>query len=237
MKKTIAILLLSLTVIMHSCSEMKEANGESSTEKPKSDNYYDEVENDLTDNLSLTEDASTNSPFNGTWYLSEWESYPQESEKTMIFDETNGTFIKLPAVYEESVDGLLIKVEFFKETYTLYSLIQCRVTITNNLGYSINFNGKAVKTPGAFSRIGTNALNKVYAAKNFESIYHANVLPVYLDNGDSFINETVFEMKENFFVEGFDYSFVIEVTAYSEDKDTKIYSVEIPIELCIPQNE
>lgn len=233
MKKLLILMLcLIITFLLLSCGDYNSSTAR--TDTVETENVIDNWNTEKVESEDKTTEESTKQPYNGIWHMSEWKKYPQQKEKAQYYDETNALYIKVPVVYEENVEGLIIKVEFFQDIYTLHSYIQCRVTITNTLDKWIEFNGKAEATPGVFNRNGTKFFNKVYYAKNFDSIAHSNVLSVYLNNGESFVNETVFYMSDTFFIEGYDYSFIVQVTTHDKEGKSENFECRIPIELCNP---
>ena len=231
---SLMMLVVILLLFLCGCTQESAYMGVETSDKITE---FSETEN-ITD--MNTEPETTKVQFTGgEWYLSEWEQYPVAPTEAENFDETNALFVKLPLVYEENANGLIIKVEFFQEIYTLHSLIQCRVTYTNTTGEYLSFNAKNEYTPGAFNRVGTNHYHCVYRSKHFGSVYQQNIFRVGLENGESFSNESVIIMEDYFFIEGYDYSFCVEVL--SHDKNAVIgeyteHKISIPIELCNPKN-
>ena len=233
------VFLLCISIILTGCQNT------SGLEDDTSDLSAQEVTEIVSDNPetanesnAVTEIAKAQFAY-GEWYLSEWERYPIAPAEAENFDETNALYVKLPLIYEENANGLIIKVEFFQEIYTLHSLIQCRVTYTNTTGEYLAFNAKAEYTPGAFERVGTNHYHCVYRSKHFDSVYQQNVFRVGLENGESFANESVIIMEDYFFIEGYDYSFYVEVLTYDKSTPSPEYTehkISIPVELCNPNN-
>ena len=242
MKNVVAYILFSICIlVLVSCSYVSD---DEITDSGINNNTCESIVSIETNNESDIETPevidTTKQAYDGIWYLSEWGQYPVTPTEAENFDETNALFVKLPLVYEENANGLNIKVEFFQEIYTLHSLIQCRVTYTNTTGEYLSFNAKNEYTPGAFNRVGTNHYHCVYRSKHFGSVYQQNIFRVGLQNGESFSNESVIIMEDYFFIEGYDYSFCVEVL--SHDKNAVIgeyteHKISIPIELCNPKND
>lgn len=236
MKKAVLfILLINYVLNLVSCHSAPNDN-----EILNSDINYMTSDNSVISNESFdVSDEITKQQYDGVWYLSEWERYPIASDEAKNFDETNALYVKLPLVYEENANGLIIKVEFFKEIYTLHSLIQCRVTYTNTTGEYLSFNAKSEYTPGAFNRVGTEYYHCVYRSKHFDSVYQQDLFRVGLENGESFANESVIIVEDYFFIDGYDYSFCVEVLSYDKSTPAPEYTeheIRIPIELCNPKN-
>ena len=173
---------------------------------------------------------SHNSEANGfEWYLSKWD-YNIPERDASIDDEK--MYVKLPATYEETVDGMLFKVEFFNEIHTLDSYIQCRITLTNHTGHNIVSDEKFFFTPGGFVRNAEKYDQMpVYRSRNFYSIDQAVLCPFNLNNGDSYEIESIFIADKYFFEEGYDYLFVVELHATFELGEKRIYSISFPVEL------
>ena len=229
------ILLINFVLCLSSCHSVSNDNEVINSDIDYATSDYSVISIEPFD----VSDETTKQQYDGVWYLSEWERYPIAPAEAENFDETNALYVKLPLIYEENANGLIIKVEFFQEIYTLHSLIQCRVTYTNTTGEYLAFNAKAEYTPGAFERVGTNHYHCVYRSKHFDSVYQQNVFRVGLENGESFANESVIIMEDYFFIEGYDYSFYVEVLTYDKSTPSPEYTehkISIPVELCNPKN-
>lgn len=170
------------------------------------------------------------------WYLSEWNRYPSlptENTATEKYMSAKNITLICPIVYEENTNGVNIKVEFFQDSYTMYSLVQTRITITNTTEDNIKFNAKSYMSPGAFVKNGdlSNFLF-VYQSKNFASYATDDQLLVDLSQNESYVIESVFYMYDYFFELGNEYEFIVEIRDYWID-DSKIqrYKISVPIKI------
>ncbi len=171
--------------------------------------------------------------YNGTWYLSDWEFRLDNRA------EDHSGYIKLPFVYEESVESAHFKVEFFREIYALNSYIQCRVSVTNNTGEDVKVRQKELFNHGGFVRDSKRDEMIPYSyckdRHGFNEDDHGGYLNVA--KGETYVIESVFIANVKAFEEGHEYAFIVEFCPIFSNGEQKTYSITIPVELCSLQAE
>lgn len=184
-----------------------------------------------TESDEATEHVATEKPFayEFEWYLSEWDRYPTYSFPGQK-ESAKKTRISLPLVHEENSNGVNIKVEYFCESYSIYSFIQTRITYTNLTGEKLEFNAVHSYTPGAIER-SDGRVKHPYRAKN-ETLNVDAVAAVCLEHGESYTEEVIF-IADGFFDVNFSYEYSVNVYQYSSTDETKIYGFTIPIEVYV----
>ena len=152
-------------------------------------------------------------------------------------DDVRNTYIKLPVSYEENVDGVLIKVEFFQEKYVMYSFIQARVTYTNTNDYPIyTVIGHDVYFAGAFVKNNSEIKSFQYAEpEDFSGFAVDRQYPLTLNQGQSFVGELIYFADNSFFEPDAEYEYILSfLDKNSSGSRPQAYTVTIPIEVCAP---
>lgn len=160
----------------------------------------------------------------GEWYLSEWDVYPVLPNKE-IDEKYQNVCIRLPLVYEENVDGVNIKAEFFVETYRVPSFIQLRLTYTNTTDQRIIFD--VIGSSGCFW--GDNFNLAPLISKYNKSFVVDSVHLVPLDPGSDYMDEIIYYFGP-FFDPEETYTFRVGIMDYSNEQ-RKIFATNIPIEI------
>lgn len=160
----------------------------------------------------------------GEWYLSEWDVYPVLPNKE-IDEKYQNVCIRLPLVYEENVDGVNIKAEFFVETYRVPSFIQLRLTYTNTTDQRIIFD--VIGSSGCFW--GDNFNLAPLISKYNKSFVVDSVHLVPLDPGSNYMDEIIYYFGP-FFDPEETYTFRVGIMDYSNEQ-RKIFATNIPIEI------
>ena len=171
--------------------------------------------------------------YQGPWYLSDW-GYRLE-----YIEEDPGGYIKLPSVYEESVEGAHFKVEFFSDTYLLNSYIQCRVSVTNNTGENVKVRQKELFNHGAFVRDSKRDEIIPYSYCKERHGYYTDDHGGYADvaAGETIVIESVFVARVNAFSEEHEYAFIVEFSPIFENGEKETYSITVPVEFYSNKSE
>lgn len=220
---SLMMLVVVLLLFLCGCTQESAYMGVETSDKITE---FSETEN-ITD--MNTEPETTKVQFTGgEWYLSEWEKYPKLPNKE-IDESLQNIYMKCPLAYEEISDGVKIRVEFFVESYQMYSFIQTRLTYTNQTDDKIVFDVNHPETLGAFKKNDRVILNPKNS-KNNNYINTDAVINIALESGESFTDEVVFFMTGNFDLES-GYTYTAKIYQYSSTEETKIYGITIPIEV------
>ena len=152
-------------------------------------------------------------------------------------DDVRNTYIKLPVSYEENVDGVLIKVEFFQEKYVMYSFIQARITYTNTNDYPIyTVIGHDVYFAGVFVKNNSEIKSFQYAEpEDFSGFAVDRQYPLTLNQGQSFVGELIYFADNSFFEPDAEYEYILSfLDKNSSGGRPQAYTVTIPVEVCAP---
>ncbi len=157
-------------------------------------------------------DTGLNTPISKTnietmaWYLSKETDYKIALPE--VPEYLKGYAVKVPTSYTEILDGVDYKIEFFQEYYPLGSLIQARITITNNTTETIDYISEYYNTgyfiredneKNAFIALGVNQIADYYNA----AVDH-KVLPA----GETSVIEKVFIADPDFIKPDMTYKFI-----------------------------
>ena len=235
MKKIILLLVLALFVLS-SCNPTNSHPGEfsdnisvkSSTEKSPETEPYVETTEMFGEIYPVVED---------TWHLSEWKNIPIKAfwyyEPIDFSPEAMKTNVKLPLEYEENVNGMTIKVEFFQETYPIFSYIQARISYTNKTGVSLRFQNADKKTAGYFAA-GGELYCGCYESPDFDFITHADSTTL-VENGQSHVVEVIYLFTNSFDPSKTDHTYNIDACFYVPGSgfpaDVRYFSISVPIEV------
>jgi hypothetical protein len=237
MKKLIPILLI-LSVLLSSCNSLPPDPTETSDIESTTDSISISPETDPY--VVTTEMFGEIYPVvEDTWHLSDWkEPHPPIKElwyyKPIDFSpEAMKTYVKLPLEYEETVDGMTIKVEFFQETYPIFSYIQARITYVNNTGSSLRFQNADKNTAGYFAA-GGELYCGCYESPDFDFITHADSTTL-VENGQSHVVEVIYLFTNHFDPSKTDQTYNIDACFYVPDSgfppEVRYYSISVPIEV------
>lgn len=171
------------------------------------------------------------------WHLSEWKYIPIKEfwyyEPIDFSPEAMKTYVKLPLEHEETVDGMTIKVEFFQETYPIFSYIQARITYTNNTGVDLRFQNADKNTAGYFAA-GGELYCGCYESPDFDFITHANSTTL-VQSGESHTVEVIYLFTNRFDPNKTDHTYHIDacftVPNSGIPQEVRKFSVSFPIEV------
>lgn len=170
-----------------------------------------------------------------TWHLSDWKEPHPPIKDYWHYDDLDfseegmNVCVKLPLEYEEIVDGVNIKVEFFQETYPVFSFIQARITVTNQSDEVIGFHEGHKKAAGVFLKNGIVGKG-AHTSPDYDFDTGA-ADTVMLNKGESFVGEVVYFATNEFFKIGDDkYEYQIEVLSMLKD-EYETYSIAFPVEV------
>ncbi len=238
MKKLIPIILI-FVIVFSSCNSVltdpeetsDDISIESKTAEPPKTEPYVQTTEMFGEIYPVVED---------TWHLSDWK-YPHPPIKELWFyepidfsPEAMKTYVKLPLEYEETVDGMTIKVEFFQETYPIFSYIQARITYTNNTGITLRFiNGGDKKIAGYFSANG-ELYSGAYESPDFDFITGADSTTL-VENGQSHTVEVIYLFTNRFDPNKTGHKYNIDACFYVPDsgfpQEVMNFSISFPIEV------
>lgn len=236
MKKIIILLILAL-LVLSSCnpavrqpaSISDDVGAESSTNEINETEPYVETTEMFGEIYPVVAD---------TWHLSEWQYIPIKAfwfyEPIDFSPEAMKTYVKLPLEHEETVDGITFKVEFFQETYPIFSYIQARITYTNNTGISLRFiNGGDKNIAGYFSADGEPYCG-IFDSPDFDFITTADSTTL-VPNGESHTVEVIYLFTNRFDPSKSNHTYGIDALFTIPDSgfppETKTISISFPIEV------
>ena len=241
----LTFLVLVIIIMCTACSESISSN-----------NTLDSSTETLNDTFDSTEKVVSSDVFAETavdqseWPMPEQSSYLDAFPKFELkmtpdpsfynvdwSDDVRNTYIKLPVSYEENVDGVLIKVEFFQEKYVMYSFIQARVTYTNTNDYPIyTVIGHDVYFAGAFVKNNSEIKSFQYAEpEEFSGFAVDRQYPLTLNQGQSFVGELIYFADNSFFKPDAEYEYILSFAdKNSLGNNPQAYTVTIPVEVCAP---
>lgn len=235
--KKITILLLIALLLFPSCTVSPTPQETAGTDK--NENFEDAVPFETEPYVVTTEMFGEIYPVvEDTWHLSDWRE-PHPPIKELWFyepidfsPEAMKTYVKLPLEYEETVDGMTIKVEFFQETYPIFSYIQARITYTNNTGRDLTFINMDKPTAGYFAANDELYCGCYYSPDfNFNS---QNVTTTLVDNGCSHTVEVLYMFSNRFDPNKSDHTYNIDAAFWIPDTnplERQIFSISFPIEV------
>lgn len=236
MKKAV-ILLIACIMLLSSCTALSDPQGTTDiagsaapeeTFQPETEPYVQTTEM-FGEIYPVVED---------TWHLSDWRE-PHPPIKELWFyepidfsPEAMKTYVKLPLEYEETVDGMTIKVEFFQETYPIFSYIQARITYTNNTGRDLTFINMDKPTAGYFA-----ANDELYCGCYYSPDFNftnGSDTTTLVENGCSHTVEVLYMFSNRFDPNKSDHTYNIDAAFWipgTKPLERQIFSISIPIEV------
>ena len=194
MKKLLCLLLVLCVLLSVGCTN-PQGGGETSA---------DPSGGETTADASGGETTGEPEAYTPQWHLSE------TIEDEAFVDYDIGVIVPY-TTYEKDMKGLLFRVEFFEEFYPLGSILQVRLSITNNKGMDIEYD--LAKTLGAIVYTGPN--NSFYTDKSvaLKPVSHQDVryysaeedyysLPATLRAGETVVFERAIRINPVFFTPG-----------------------------------
>lgn len=236
--KKITILMLIALFLFSSCTVSPVS--QETTDTGKSDNYEDITLFETEPYVQTTEMFGEIYPVvEDTWHLSDWKEPNPPIKAFWFFEpidfspEAMKTYVRLPLEYEETVDGMTIKVEFFQETYPIFSYIQARITYTNNTGVALRFQNADKNTAGYFAA-GGELYCRCYESPDFDFVTHADSTTL-VENGQSHVVEVIYLFTNHFDPGKADQTYNIDACFYVPDSgfppEVRYYSISVPIEV------
>ncbi len=223
------------------------------TENFSSDTSLIQISSDLTEDVQSTEVCAEDTVNHLEWPMPEQTSYLDAFSSFNInmtpdpsffnpdwSDEARNTYIKVPALHKETVDGVTIEIEFFQEEYPMYSFIQARITYTNTNDYPIyTVIGYDEYFAGCFVKNDSDRKTFQYAdPQEFNGFRVDREYPITLNKGDSFVGELIYFADNSFFEAGCDYKYVLRFTdEKAENGRPQSYTVTVPVEVCAPKSK
>jgi len=234
MKKTV-ILLIVCIFLFSSCADLSDPQGTTDiagsgapevTLPPETESYVQTTEM-FGEIYPVVED---------TWHLSEWQYPPIKEfwfyEPVDFSPEAMKTYVKLPLEHEETVDGMTIKVEFFQETYPIFSYIQARITYTNNTGKDLRFINMDKPTAGYFAA-GGDLYHGCYDSPDF-NFNNDNDTSTLVENGKSHMVEVIYLFTNRFDPNKPDHTYNIDAAFWipgTKPLEKQTFSISVPIEV------
>ena len=232
--KLFLLSILVLSMVIHSSCSLNEDFPLESRAFSDVDTYINTDVNSFSDTTEmfgeyypLVEDS---------WHLSDWkETHPPIKDYWNYEDldfSTDGMniCIKLPLEYEEIVDDVKIKVEFFQEKYPVFSYIQARISIMNLSDTMISVHESQREAAGVFLKNGIVGKG-AHTAIGYDFDTGASQT-VVLNKGDTFVGEVLYFATNDFFkTDGAEYEYKIVFTSYVNDTK-QAYSISFPIVVC-----
>lgn len=196
----IAIILFIALFLFSSCTV---SPTQQETSEPNTNDTFEETVQPETEPYVVTTEmfGEIYPVVEDTWHLSEWQYIPIKRfwfyEPIDFSPEAMKTYVKLPLEYEEIVDGITVKVEFFQETYPIFSYIQARITYTNNTGISLKFVGGGNKNRSGYFASDAEIYAGIYESPDFDYITGANSKTL-VENGQSHVVEVIYLFTNRF---------------------------------------
>ena len=236
MKKSI-ILLIVFLMMLSSCTVS--SNPQETTDADSNGSLENSISDETEPYVQTTEMFGEYYPVvEDTWHLSDWkETHPPIKqfwyyEPIDFSPEAMKTYVKLPLEYEETVDGVTIKVEFFQDTYPIFSYIQARITFTNNTGINLRFIDWHKPAAGYFATGGKNYCGCYESPDyNFDTTNDTTTL---VPNGESHVVEVIYLFTNRFDPNKTDHTYNIESTFWIEGTnplESVSYAISFPIEV------
>ena len=135
MKKLLCLLLVLCVLFCVGCTNTQ-GGDETSADASGGETTADASGGETTADPSGGEIPGEKEIYIPGWHLSEDRSdlYISYNDYVLSFERTE---------YEENENGFLIHVDFFENYYPAGSMLQYRITVTNNTGEDIAYDGKA----------------------------------------------------------------------------------------------
>ena len=192
------VFLLCISIILTGCQNTAGLEDDTSdlSAQEATEIFSDNPET-VNESNAVTETAKAQFAY-GEWYLSEWEIYPVLPKKEIEESKLN-VCIRTPLVYEENSNGVIIKVEFFVESYRTHSFIQTRLSYTNLTEQTIRINIFGAYENGVFEENGSDDFFlSAWVSKNHNFHNTNSTFWVSLKPGESYSDEIVFYMGPDF---------------------------------------
>lgn len=239
MKKILSFFFaVSLCLMLHSCGA------------PDNSSIGNESDSDVestkdSSDVSLVPESSEAPESSGEaeliWELKPYIDIPHEIrpyDSTVEYPkEVINTFISLPKIYEETIEGLHVKIEFFDDTVYMHDYILSRITLRNNTGGDIEYYGIQMGTSGVFIKSANedSAESYLFVRRSSKFILNGDWSDNrVLKNGETFVYESIHFMDHEFFAEGNDYSYSFSIFDIGPlENENKGYSLTFPVEILI----
>ncbi|MBR2907627.1 MAG: hypothetical protein IKC26_06220 [Clostridia bacterium] len=147
-------------------------------------------------------------------YTPQWHlSGTFNGDLLVSYDENDGYMIKIPQTqYEENINGFLFHIDFFEDYYPAGTMMQYRVSITNNTSEDIRYDAKS--TIGRITNgSGRSELFSVVYPTNLD-YFTDDVDERTLPMGKTVVFECATRVDNSFFAEG-DYTLHINLRRLS----------------------
>lgn len=177
------------------------------------------------------------------WELQSYIEIPHEIrpyDSTVEYpQEVVNTFISLQKIYEETIEGLYVKIEFFDDTVYMHDYILSRITLRNNTGGDIEYYGMQMGVSGVFikSENDDSAESQLLARMSSEFVLNGDWADNrVLKNGETFVYESIHFMDHEFFAGGNCYNYLFNITDIGPlENEKKRYSLTFPVEISIAE--
>ena len=170
-------------------------------------------------------------PYTPEWHLSE-----TVDEELLLSDASTDIGIRVPLVYEKTVSDVAFRFEFFEEFYPIGSMMQVRISVTNNTTEDIVYQANTESMLGLLYK-EADETDELLRAPRFLQVREPNgeSFTYYTDDqkprnfhaGETLVFERAVRVSPDFFSKGETYSYIfamIDITS-----DMRFYNVEIPI--------
>lgn len=170
------------------------------------------------------------------WPYYHYADYIKNDPQKEYCEDVVNTYIKLPVCYENTVEGLDFKVEWYRDTVFMHYYAIAKVSLTNNTGETLYYICSSKYANGFFVK---NKEEHHYVEFSSEFSWTADGdSVVFLDNGDSFEFYSLYWIDDNFFSadELNEFEYVCRIDAlfdFFQGETVKQYEFAFPIEVYI----